>query len=187
MSRSAASAAAVLTGLISTAIRTALGKSSRRNPSRLAASSWEKKLMRVALPPGRARLATRPNLTGSSPTPNTIGIVVVAAFAACAIRLPGVAMTATRRRTRSAMRAGRRSYWPSSQWYSTIAFWLSKKAGFVEALTERRGTAHIGRPADDESNDRHRRLLRASRKRPRRRRASDQRDELTPPHGAFPK
>jgi hypothetical protein len=29
--------------------------------------------------------------------------------------------------------------------------------------------------------------LRASRKRPRRHRASDQRDELTPPHGAFPK
>ena len=38
--------------------------------------------MPVALPPGRARLATRPSLTGSSPTMNTIGIVVVAALAA---------------------------------------------------------------------------------------------------------
>ena len=43
-----------------------------------------KKLMPVALPPGRARLATRPSLTGSSPAMKTIGIVVVAAFAASA-------------------------------------------------------------------------------------------------------
>ena len=82
--------------------------------------------MPVALPPGRARLATRPNLTGSSPTPKTIGIVVVAALAASAAEvLPGVAITATRRRTRSAMSDGRRSYWPSSQWYSTVTFWPS--------------------------------------------------------------
>src|SRR5262245_33273057 len=33
----------------------------------------QKKLMPVALPFGRARLATRPSLTGSSPTPKTIG------------------------------------------------------------------------------------------------------------------
>src|SRR5262249_18279220 len=51
---------------------------------------------------------------------------VVAALAACAAKLPaGVAITATRRRTRSAMSAGRRSNWPSSQWYSTVTFWLS--------------------------------------------------------------
>ena len=85
-----------------------------------------KKLMPVALPPGRARLATRPNLTGSSPTPKTIGIVVVAALAASAAMLQaGVAITATRRRTKSAINDGRRSYWPSSQWYSTITFWPS--------------------------------------------------------------
>jgi hypothetical protein len=36
----------------------------------------------VALPPGRARLATRPSVIGSPPTPKTIGIVVVAALAA---------------------------------------------------------------------------------------------------------
>ena len=39
--------------------------------------------------------------------------------------VPGVAITATRRRTRSAISAGRRSYWPSSQWYSTVTFWPS--------------------------------------------------------------
>ena len=33
--------------------------------------------------------------------------------------------TATRRRTRSAISAGRRSYWPLNQWYSTVTFWPS--------------------------------------------------------------
>src|SRR2546430_4448724 len=50
--------------------------------SRLAVSSALTKLIPVALPPGRAMLATRPSLTGSSGTPNTIGIVEVAALAA---------------------------------------------------------------------------------------------------------
>src|SRR5262249_54863921 len=61
-----------------------------------------KKLIPVALPPGRARLVTRPSLTGSSPAPNTIGIVAVAALAASAANgVPGVAIAATRRRTKS--------------------------------------------------------------------------------------
>src|SRR5262245_46654292 len=84
MSRSVASAVGALAGLTSTATRAALGTRSRKSPSRLVATSATKKLIPVALPPGRARLATRPNLTGSSPTPKTIGIVVVAALAASA-------------------------------------------------------------------------------------------------------
>jgi hypothetical protein len=70
-----------LPGLTSTAIRTALGTRWCSRPSRLATTSEEKKLTPVGLPPGRAKLATRPNLTGSSATPKTIGIVVVAALA----------------------------------------------------------------------------------------------------------
>ena len=55
--------------------------------------------------------------------PKTIGIVVVAALAAsAAVGVPGVAMTATRRRISSAMTAGSRWYWPSIQWYSTVTF-----------------------------------------------------------------
>ena len=46
-------------------------------------------------------------------------------FGRLAAAVPGVAITATRRRTRSAMSDGRRSYWPSSQWYSTVTFWPS--------------------------------------------------------------
>jgi hypothetical protein len=37
----------------------------------------------------------------------------------------GVAITANRRRTRSAMSDDRRSNWPLSQWYSTVTFWPS--------------------------------------------------------------
>jgi hypothetical protein len=36
-----------------------------------------------AMPPGRLRLATKPVLTGSLPLTNRIGVVVVAALAAC--------------------------------------------------------------------------------------------------------
>ena len=51
--------------LLSTASRTAPGTRARRSSSRFADSSASKKLIPVRLPPGRARLATRPSLTGS--------------------------------------------------------------------------------------------------------------------------
>src|SRR6516164_2139237 len=57
----------ILAGLTSTAIRTALGSNSCSSASRFAPNSVAKKLMPVRFPPGRARLATRPSLTGSSP------------------------------------------------------------------------------------------------------------------------
>ena len=50
-----------LAGLTSTARRAAPGTSSRRSSSRFAANSPTKKLIPVRLPPGRARLATRPS------------------------------------------------------------------------------------------------------------------------------
>jgi hypothetical protein len=59
--------------------------------------------------------------------PKMIGIVVVAALApSVATMLPGVAITATCRRTRSAIKAGRASSRPSSQWYSIVTFWPSR-------------------------------------------------------------
>jgi hypothetical protein len=73
--------------------------------------------------PWPCEAADQTELAGSSPTPNTIGIVAVAALAANAKDVVvGVAITATRRRTRSAITAGRRSYSPSSQWYSIVTF-----------------------------------------------------------------
>jgi hypothetical protein len=64
------------------ATRVAWGTNSRRSSSRFAPSSPLKKLIPVRFPAGRARFATRPSFTGSSPTTKTTGIVVVAAFAA---------------------------------------------------------------------------------------------------------
>src|SRR5439155_6976638 len=88
-------------GLASTATRVAVGTSSRTSPNRFATNSALKKLIPVRLPPGRARLATRPILTGSSAKRKTIGIVEVAALAASA-PLARVAITVTWRRTKSA-------------------------------------------------------------------------------------
>src|SRR5262249_1769233 len=53
-------------------------KSSRRLPARSAA--WDDRP--VTLPPGRARLGTRPVPTGSFAAPNTIGITDVTSLAA---------------------------------------------------------------------------------------------------------
>jgi hypothetical protein len=65
----------------------------------------------VTLPPGRLKLSTKPSLTGSPPIPNTIGIVDVARLAARGEGSPPMAVsTSTRRLTRSAAMAGKRSY-----------------------------------------------------------------------------
>ena len=61
--------------------------------------------MPVRLPPGRARLATKPYPT-ASPLVKTIGIVDVAFFAARAA--PPATITSTLRPTRSAANAGNR-------------------------------------------------------------------------------
>src|SRR5262249_24443638 len=74
-----------------------------------AASSAARKLTPVTLPLGRARLATMPALTGSSPTWETMGIIVVADLAASAAAFPAVASTATRRWANSAASVGSRS------------------------------------------------------------------------------
>jgi hypothetical protein len=83
------------------------GTSSRRSSSRFATNSALRKLTPVRLPPGRARLDTRPNFTGSSPRTNATGIVEVAALAANIAGKPDVTITAAWRRTRSPARSGR--------------------------------------------------------------------------------
>ena len=63
---------------------------------------------------------------GRPPIAKTIGIVVVAAFAASAAGVPlSATITVTWRRTRSAAIAGSRSYWPSAQRYSIATLWPS--------------------------------------------------------------
>ena len=70
-------------------------------------SSVEMLLKPVRLPPGRARLATKPAPTGSATPAKTIGIVEVALFAASAGGVPpNVTIKSTLRLTRSAAKAG---------------------------------------------------------------------------------
>ena len=80
--------------------------------------------MPVTLPPGRARLSTRPVSTGSAERPViTMGIVLVA-FLATPIGLipPATRMISTLRRTSSAARSGSRSRFPSAYRYSMVMF-----------------------------------------------------------------
>jgi hypothetical protein len=70
-----------LFGLTSRAITLVWGTSSDSSSSRLGCSSTNMPLKPVRLPPGCARLATKPSATGS-PAEKTIGIVEVAFFAA---------------------------------------------------------------------------------------------------------
>ena len=57
------------------------GASSCNSSNRFGPSSAFNVTTPVALPPGRLRLATRPDLTGSPPPLNTMGIVAVDACA----------------------------------------------------------------------------------------------------------
>ena len=60
--------------------------------------------------PGRLKLSTRPVLTGSAPVMNTIGMVLVAAFAANAAGASKATITATPRLTSSPASEGKRLY-----------------------------------------------------------------------------
>src|SRR5262249_17536688 len=73
------------------------GRSSCSNSSIFGVTSWTIWVAPLMLPPGpgRRRLATRPGWIGSEPTSNTIGMVVVAAFAATAAGVLVAAITDT--------------------------------------------------------------------------------------------
>jgi hypothetical protein len=71
----------------------------------------------VTLPPGCARLATRPPPTGSGPNGKTMGMIAVACFNV-GTAVAFVTMTSTLRRTNSAAISVLRSGRPSNQRYS---------------------------------------------------------------------
>ena len=103
-------ALAGVSGLTSSAMAGAVGTSSRTTSSCFGPSSTAIEVTPVMLPPGLLRLATSPIAIGSPAVTKTIGIVVVAAFAASAGGAPAnAAITATLRETRLASSAGNRS------------------------------------------------------------------------------
>jgi len=131
----------VLAGLTSTAIRKALGSISRSSSSRFSVNSVFGRLMPVRLPPSRARLATRPCLTGSSDALNTMGIVVVAPLAASSVaKRPTVAITATCRRNQLRRKFGESFHLLGPAVVDRYVLALDI-AGFFEALVEGRAAA----------------------------------------------
>jgi len=72
----------------------------------------------VTLPPGRARLATKPVPTGSPAAAKTMRMTDVACLAATTAAVADVTMTSTLRRTNSAAISAARSVRPSAQRYS---------------------------------------------------------------------
>ncbi len=91
------------------------GRTSRKSSTRLPARSGAWTDRPVTLPPGRAKLATKPLATGSLPIANTMGITDVACLTA-GTAVPTVTMTLTFSSTNSAAIAAKRSL--SAQRYS---------------------------------------------------------------------
>ena len=90
---------------------------SRNSSSRLPISSGCWIEIPVTLPPGRAKLETRPALTGSNATAKTIGMVVIACFSTAAA-FPYVTITSTCRRRNSAVKSLTRLELAPAQRYS---------------------------------------------------------------------
>ena len=105
--------------------RASLGTASLSISSLLVFSSGAKPASPVTLPPGRARLATKPAPTGSPAFAITMGMVVVALFAANAVGAPETTIRSTLRRTNSAASSGRRSGFCSANRYSMVIFFPS--------------------------------------------------------------
>lgn len=87
----------------------------------------------IRLPPGRARLAIRPAPTGSPTFAITMGMVVVAFFAANAGGLPATTIRSTLRRIKSAASSGKRSFFPSANRYSMVIFFPSIQPSLVSS------------------------------------------------------
>src|SRR5258708_27152253 len=163
----------------------AAGSSSCSNSSRFGAISRLVWVTPVTLPPGRFRLATRPSWTGSAAVSNTIGMVVVASFAASAAGVLVAAMTAMlnqvdrQRRQAVILALGPAGFGPHIAAVDIAR--LSQP--FEKSRRERRVT--LRRCGIEEADHRHRALLGARRQRPRHgshRRAAEKRDDLAPSH-----
>ena len=112
----------------------------------------------VRLPPGRAKLATNPFVTGSAPTTETIGIVEVAFFAAST---DSAADEVGGQREQSIIMTVR----PAIFGRHVLTFDV---AGLAQSLTERgqERLCALGRDAAEPANHGHRLLLRADGERP---------------------
>jgi hypothetical protein len=138
----------------------------------------------VILPPGRAKVWTKPLLTGSTTVTNTIGTVRVACIRKPTVALPVVTITSGAGVTNSATNLRMRSASPAAQRVSIRTLLPSvqpncaskerRVAGLTFRIVRGRGVQHAD-PSHPVG------LLRARRERPRSR-AAEQRDEFAPSH-----
>src|SRR5262245_13465586 len=164
-------------GLVRNPTTVALGTSSCSSSRRFAASVVTRKLTPVALPPGRLKLETRPRSTGSVPMVKTIGMAEVAALAATAaggatamIKATGIShQLGCQCRQSVELTIGRAMFD-----CDIAAFDI---AGFLQALSDSTEPSVILVGATEQADQRHRRLLRPRRYRPRSR-AAEQREAL---------
>src|SRR5262245_48514601 len=101
----------------------AFGTISHKSPNFFASRIDVAVIRPVTLPPGRLKLATRPDFTGSLLVMIRIGIVDVVLLAANApISPPPARITWARRCTRSAAKVGSWRYSPRAHRYSIVTF-----------------------------------------------------------------
>src|SRR5262249_1751494 len=104
--------------LHSTAMRETPGSSASSSTSLATCSGETSKVTPVTLPPGRAKVFTRPSSTGVVAPTTTIGMLWVAWRAANALGVPPATIRFTLASTSSAASGWSRSYRPSAQRYS---------------------------------------------------------------------
>src|SRR5262245_13193771 len=168
----------MLLGLLASATmpnRPRLGTSSRMSSRRFPARSvvWIDRPVR--LPPGRARLATRPFPSGSAASAKTIGMTEVACFAATIGTVAAVTMTSTLSRTSSAASSAARELGPLCPAYLDRDVAALDPTEFVQPLDKNGQPLPLGRRRGRTQvpDGRQLRLLRARSNRPRDCRATD--------------
>ena len=165
------------------------GTTSRKSWSRLPARSvcWSDRP--VTLPPGRAKLATRPVPTGSPAPATTIGMTDVACFAARTFTVPPVTMTSTFCRTNSATISVARSLRPSADRTSIAtvrpSIQPSSRSRCTKAALRQLSTEALVGFKNPMVGSFSACCARAA-ERPHRRAADEQRDELAPVHCPMP-
>ena len=166
-----------------TAARVVLGaiclSSSSHFPLRLYSNSKNP----VVLPLGRARLSTKPLPTGSMTFTNTIGTVRVACCNAARAGLLEARMASGASAASSRVSEFRRRWsWPSGCQSARFGRWSNPIAAGPPKCPDASLKFRIVCCCRQEHADAPYRLLRPCDKRPRSRRAAEQRDELAPPH-----
>ena len=171
----------------STAARRILGAASLSSPSHLPPMASSKFWNPLIFAPGRARLATKPLLTGSETWVNTIGIVLVSLRNSANAVQPATTITSGVERTSSAADAFSRLASPATPAILDLhvaALRPTQPLQCVEKRCDASLTFAIGQRVEGQHADPPHPfpLLRARLDRPRNRRASDHLNEIASPH-----